>query len=80
MYVTVWFNGSTPCVHHEEVMTSKWPSLVFAEVIERWQSYNNLIFYCDGYLTMSIQIMIDYTLHGGCLYDMHYENMFAHTL
>ena len=42
-----------PCVYHEELMTSKWLSLVSVEVIERWRSFNNLTFYCDRHFMMS---------------------------
>ena len=77
---TSWLFVPNPYVQHEEVTTSRWLSFVFAEVIERWGSYNNLILYYDGYLTMSMQIIIDYTLHCECSYGKHYENAHAHTL
>ena len=69
--------GLAPYVHHEEVMTSKWLSLVFVEVIERWRS---LLTYYGGYRMMSMQIMIDNNLHDGCLYGTHYENAHANAL
>ena len=59
--MTMWLlYGPISCVHHEEVMTSKWSSLVFGEVVVRWQSYDKIVLWDE----------INW-LNGECLASQH---------